>query len=40
MNLSIIDLIFNFGAYSKKFILKDIGKPYTYEQIENLKYKK
>jgi hypothetical protein len=40
MNLSIIDLIFNFGAYSKKIILKGIGKPYTYEQIENLKYKK
>lgn len=40
MNLSIIDLIFNFGANSKKIILKGIGKPYTYEQIKNLKHKK
>ena len=40
MNLSIIDLIFNFGDSSKKIILKGIGKPYTYDQIKNLNYKK
>ena len=40
MNLSIIDLIFNFGDSSKKIILKGIGKPYTYDQIKTLNYKK
>ena len=40
MNLSIIDLIFNFGESSKNYFKKGIGKPYTYDQIKTLNYKK